>query len=208
MSRTNRKYGLYVAALALTCIAIAAAKKAVKTTDAADRDIRVTPNASPAGTPGAATAPTIFTFDDKKDGIQLQYSSAWVVKPDKDYVLRLDPADGSSERRILFDIPDLPFNPIGFIPMGSVESGYLDDIKKAHSDMHTDSSADHPMGAGVKARLVELSWKQAGVPWKNVCLLVVRKRSVYLLSCRSDEAHWPATRADFDKVMASLKWTK
>jgi hypothetical protein len=123
-------------------------------------------------------------------------------------VLQLVPADASSDRRILFDIPDIPVHIPGMVRIGLVENGYVKDLKESHADAHTESSADRAMGAGVKARLVESSWMQSGQAWKNVALLMIRNDNVYILSCRSDPAHAAATRADFDQVVASFRWTK
>jgi hypothetical protein len=164
------------------------------------------PTSNPA--PSSAPAPATTLFDDKKHNVQFQYTSDWVSKPDKDYVLQLVPADGSGSGQVLFDVPDLPPHLPGMIRLGLIEHGYVGDLKETHKDAHTDSSADHPMQEGAKARLVESSWTQDGKPCKNVALLIMRSDHVYILSCRCDPDHLAATRAEFDKAAASLHWTK
>jgi len=154
------------------------------------------------------TSPALTIFDDTKDGVRLQYTTDWLPKPDPDYVLQLVPADGSTGRRIVFDIPDLPFHIPGMIPLGLVENGYLNDLKEKHTDVQVESSADHAIGRGAKARLVIASWTQDGGPHLNVSLLMVRNDHVYILACGCDPAHLAATRTDFDKVVDSLQWAK
>jgi hypothetical protein len=156
----------------------------------------------------AATSPTPTIFDDKKDGVRLQYTSDWIPRPDPDYVLQLVPADGSIGRRIILDVPDLPFHIPGMVQLGLVENGYLNDLKEKHKDLRVESSADYAIGRGAKARRVISTWTQNGSPHQNVALLIVRTDYVYILACGSDPAHLAATRADFDAVVESLQWTK
>ena len=104
--------------------------------------------------------------------------------------------------------PDLPFHLPGMITLGLIEHGYVSDLKDKYKNVHVDSSADHPMPSGAKARLVESSWTQDGMPHKDVALLILRKDHVYILGCGSDAAHLAATRADFDMLAKSFEWTK
>lgn len=199
--------------LALAC----AAGGAIGCYRAGDTTVASHPNAAtavapapltrPAG-PSSAPSPTTIIFDDKKDGVRLQFTSAWVSRPDPDYVLQLVPADGSTGRRIIFDIPDLPFHIPGMIQPGLVEHGYLSDLKEKHKDLRVESSAACPIGRGAQARLVISSWTQDGGPHHNVALLIIRSDHVFILACGSDPAHLAATRTDFDAVAESLHWTK
>src|SRR5256885_2230274 len=102
VSILSRLIALGVASLA---IGLVGCKKANSPSDVPIRATQGNPASNP--TTGSATAPTAFLFDDKKDGVQFRYTSNWVSKPDKDYVLQLVPADASSDRKILFDVPDL-----------------------------------------------------------------------------------------------------
>ena len=153
-----------------------------------------------------ATAPALVDYQDK--GTHFQYPNNWKPKEDKDYELHLVPANGVSNRNITFDIPDLPPHFDWMIQLGPIESGYVGDLKKKHADLHVDSSADQAVNGGGKARLVQSSWKVDGVTYHDVGLLIMRKGQVYILTCDADANDLTSTRADFDKITASLRWDK
>lgn len=166
---------------------------------------------APAPTPvvlaADAPAPALVDYQDK--GTHFQYPNNWKPKPDKDYELHLVPADGAANRDITFDIPDLPPHFPGMIRIGLIENGYTGDLKKQHKDLHIDSAADFALkDSAAKARLVISSWNQNGTKHDDVGLLIMRKEVVYILSCNADEKDLPAVRADFDKIVSSLRWDK
>lgn len=211
MIGTSRDYLWIILASAYLAAGAAGCNKQGGSTGVGFQSPSTTPATAAASNPAPSSAPaqTTVLYDDKKDGVQFQYTSEWVSKPDKDYVLQLVPAaDPGGDRRILFDVPDLPPHFPGMIQLGLIENGYVGDLKETHKDAHTVSSADHPMQEGAKMRLVESSWTQDGKPYSNVALLMMHKDHVYILSCRSDPAHLAVTRADFDRAAASLHWTK
>ncbi len=155
----------------------------------------------------AAGAATV-TFDDKKDNVHFNYSDDWKPKEDKDYVLRLVPAAGSSDRAITFDVPELPFHIPGMIPLGMVANGYVDDMKKQHADLHVDENVDHPMPGAAKSKLVRSSWKREGKSYSNVAILMIHGDQVFILAAEAEAADLAATREAFDKIAASIQWTK
>ncbi|HET6250241.1 MAG TPA: hypothetical protein VFE47_21300 [Tepidisphaeraceae bacterium] len=173
------------------------------------------PDSSDKSIPGTTTGPTtaaagsasgMVAYQDK--GAHFDYPDTWKPEQDKEYELHLIPASGPANRDITFDIPDLPPHFPGMIRLSLIENGYVKDLKKNHADLHVDNSADHDVPGGGKARLVESSWKENGSPRSDVGFLIMRKEQVYIFSCDASAKDLPATRADFDKIIASLRWDK
>jgi hypothetical protein len=155
-----------------------------------------------------ATAPTVFARP--KLGIQLAYPSGWEARPDKDYELMLRPArsgDGGDTLMSL-DVPDLPFHLPGMIPIGSVRSGYLDDLRKQAGAVTTDDLPPPDVGASA-ARRVRSRWTTAsGEGMEETALLMVHADRVYILRARADAGRAAETRAAFDEVVRSIRWIK
>ncbi|HZK81633.1 MAG TPA: hypothetical protein VFC46_11210 [Humisphaera sp.] len=155
-----------------------------------------------------ATAPAMVTFEDKKDNVRFQYPDTWKTKPDKDDVLMLVPAQGNSDRDITFDVPGLPPHFPGMIRLSLIENGYIKDQKKQHPGIKVVQAADDPRAGGGKARLVELTWQQNGKAYTDLGLLIMRKDVVYIFSADASADELALLRADFDKIVATLTWTK
>ncbi|HWE04478.1 MAG TPA: hypothetical protein VG326_18885 [Tepidisphaeraceae bacterium] len=155
-----------------------------------------------------ATAPTMLTFNDTKGKVRLQYPDSWKSKPDKDDVLLLVPAQGNSDSDITYDVPDLPPHLPGMIRLGLIENGYIKDQKKQHPGIKVVKAVDDSRCGGGRARFVELTWEQNGKTYTDLGLLMMRKDVVYILSADAGAGELAGTRSDFDKIVASLTWTK
>ena len=136
----------------------------------------------------------------------MQYPSNWKPKPSNDDVVLLV-SSASDGRTISLDEPSLPAHLPGLIPIGLVQNGYLDDLKKKHPGLRIEEQVeDDPRGN--KGRLVHASWASDGKTMDEVTLLTVHGDHVYLLSLDTDRAQYAADRAVFDKIAKSLQWTK
>ena len=155
-----------------------------------------------------ATAPAMVTFEDKKDNVRFEYPGTWKTKPDKDDVLMLVAAEGNSDRDITFDVPYLPPHFPGMIRLSLIENGYVKDQKKQHPGIKVVQSADDARAGGGKARLVELTWQQNGKTYTDLGLLIMRNDVVYIFSADASADDLAAMRADFNKIVGSLTWTK
>jgi hypothetical protein len=94
------------------------------------------------------------------------------------------------------------------IPIGSVRSGYLDDLKKQVGPVTTEDLPAPNLGA-TAARLVRSRWKtSSGAGVEETALLMVHGDHVYLLRERAPAAHADETRAAFDEVVRSVRWVK
>src|SRR5579862_2889327 len=107
---------------------------------------------APSTQPSPATAPAVAMVDYADKGCHFKYANIWKPIKDKDYELHLIPAQGPADRNITFDIPDLPPHFPGMITLNRMQSGYVDDLKKKHADLHVDSSNEQPV-PNSKARL-------------------------------------------------------
>jgi len=158
--------------------------------------------------PAPAPSPQVVdqNYENSKAGIKLQYPSNWKPKPSNDDVVLLVPS-ASDSRTISLDEPSLPAHLPGLIPIGLVQNGYLDDLKKKHPGLKIEEQTeDDPRGN--KGRLVHASWAADGKTMDEVTLLAVHGDHVYLLSLDTDRGQYPADRAVFDKIAKSLQWTK
>lgn len=155
-----------------------------------------------------ATKPTVFARP--KLEIQLAYPPGWEARANKDYELFLKPArsGGGGDTLMSLDVPELPFHVPGMIPIGSVRSGYLDDLKKQVGAMTTEDLPAPNLGAS-SARMVRSRWKTpSGEGVEETALLMVHADRVYLLRERASDGHAEETRAAFDEVVRSVRWIK
>ena len=156
----------------------------------------------------AADAPPAGPYRDKKHGVSLTYPASWKTKPDNDYDLRLVPASGNAPSAITFDAPDVPSIPLFGIPMGMVESHYIDDLRSKHPGLTVDGAENYSLAGANKARLVRLSWKREGIEHHSASLLIVHGNDVFILCADSDANDWAAARGDFDKIAGTINWGK
>jgi hypothetical protein len=136
--------------------------------------------------------------------------AGWEGHPSEDYVLLIHPASvaGPGTPTISLDVPDLPFHIPGMIPIGSVRSGYLDDLRKQVGQMTVEDLPPPDVG-GATARLVRSTWHPgADRTVRETALLMVHGDRVYILRGRADEAREGAMRAAFDEVVRSVRWVK
>jgi hypothetical protein len=166
------------------------------------------PSLSPSPqTPAPAPPAAGGTFDRPDLGIKLDWPAGWAKQPSSDFVLLLtrDGTDGAST--LSLDVPDLPPHIPGMIPVGSVRGGYLDDLRKAVGAIKTTDLAPPPLPASAE-KCVRSTWTDAHGEWQETALLIVHADRVYILRGRSKTADEQATRAAFDAVTNSLRWTK
>src|SRR5437762_7543514 len=158
-------------AVIVACLAVACARRATESnaneraTSAGGTDAMVRLDATTAPSNDHAksndTPGGIFTY--APAGIELSWPDGWQQTQKEGYEWTIIPAGekgsekGGAERWIPLDVPTLPFHPPGMIPIGSVESGYLDDLKKQFGklDVMELTPAKIPRA---KARFVRTAW--------------------------------------------------
>ena len=142
-------------------------------------------------------------------GVSLEYPPDWKPIPSSDFLLMLVPVGGSAsnERSISLDVPDLPLHVPGMIPLGSVQSGYLDDLKKQHAGLRVDESTTYAMPS-TKCRRVRSTWVKSGRTYVEQAQLMVHGDRVYILRANDDSTTFPDTFHTYSQVADSLHFTK
>ena len=184
------------------------------------------PPARPAPSSATAPAPTQpsagGTFARPDLGVRLDWPAGWAERHSQDFVLLLVRAPGGGgggdggasgagtsifNASISLDVPRLPPHIPGLIPIGSVRGGYLDDLRKSVGRIRPAELV--PPQVGAAARFVRSTWSDdAGREWQETALLMVHGDRVYILRGRSIRADEEDTRAAFDEIVRSLKWTR
>jgi hypothetical protein len=168
--------------------------------------------ASPTTAPATAptSAPTPFTST--QFGFAVQLPADWaIVKGDPDDAVSLAPQsqanakDLSKVPSLNITVPALPMHIPGMIPVGSVANGYVSDIRKEHPDWHQDERVPVTFPAASARRIIS-TFSQDGATWRDMVLCIVHKDRVFLLVADCPVGDYPATRAAFDEMAASLKW--
>ena len=169
----------------------------------------------------AATQPAI-AYADAKDEFRLVIPAGWKQKPGDEYTLMLVPADGPARtrkdadldgRKMSVDVPGLPPHLPGMITLGPMEWHYVDDEKGRFTDMKVTEKKDLAW-AGAKARRLVMNGHAkkadgtAGAAYTEVTLLEIHNDRVYLVSAEAPDEQYPAVRADFDKLVNSMQWSK
>ncbi len=161
----------------------------------------------PAATQTVQTSQNQPSQNFEANGLKISLPGGWDSKPNqgKDAVLSLV-ASKQPQRKIVLDVPHLPPHIPGLIPMGAVESGYIDDLKKQHQGLKVEETADRAV-ASAKARFVRTSWP-GSPPGAKVTLIIIRGDTIYILAADSDQEGVAATRAAFDQMAGSIAWTR
>lgn len=154
------------------------------------------------------TAPATIEFAGA--GVRFDYPAAWSPVPSDSFVLRLVPAGAidppaASAPSVSLDVPKLPPHIPGFIPIGLVVNGYVDDLKKQYPGV-TVSQPVTTRVARANARRVRSTWDADGTSHAEDALLTVRGDRVYIFRASADAAAIEPARAALDAILASVQW--
>lgn len=156
----------------------------------------------------AAEPPTLADFRSASNGLCFKYPTGWKPGPG-DVVLTLVPVNDATNGNssITVDVPKLPPHIPGFIPLGMVENGFVDDLKKRYSDVRLQQSQPQPIPTAAARRVRATGRDQSGAV--NIdAVIAVRGDHVYIISAETDPAFaGPASQA-MDTMMRTWKWMK
>jgi len=111
------------------------------------------------------------------------------------------------EHFISLDVPELPaFRIPGFLPMAQIRSGYADHLRKQAPGGKTEF-LEAPSVPDAKASLVRTIWPRDNPTHVESALILTHADRVYLIRARSPIEDSLATRAAFDQVVKSLRWS-
>ncbi len=145
-------------------------------------------------------------------GIQFAYPSDWqptkgqtalfaVTAPRQDFSSPVAPS-------LNLDVPKLPWHIPGFISVGMVVSGYIDDLKKNQIHDAVVEEQHRVSVCGESARQVTCTGHVDGRPSTDVAIVCVHADRVYIFSADSDPAGCDCARKALEAAVASAKWTK
>ncbi len=153
----------------------------------------------------AATVPQ--TFDSTTAGIRFAYPADWTTRPATGstvFKAASPPAAGGSAVLTL-DVPTLPAHIPGFLPIGLIVNGYIDDVKKRLPDA-SGTPRDVTIPDATARRVTLTGHDAAGRASTDDALLVVHADRVYILSADADPAGRPAATAALDAAIGSIRW--
>jgi hypothetical protein len=134
-------------------------------------------------------------------GVRVGWPGGWEREGSADYVVMLRGPGGAG---ISLDVPELPAHVPGWIPLGMVVNGYLDDLKKQVGKVE-ERELPKPGGAlGDKVRMVRSVWDGM----QETAVVVVHGDRVYILRGRSDLAHERVTREAMQEMIGSWRWVE
>lgn len=156
--------------------------------------------------PAIVIDPANPTFQSQPHHVRFSYPPSWHPVAD-DTVLTLIPAGETSigKHVLVVQQPALPFHIPGWIPLPSVESGFVDDLKKRYKQLTVAESTDHPL-AGYDGRQVVAKGLRDGQPVVVMALLCVHGDAVYLVVATTDSDGEKSAREAFDRVVSSFRW--
>jgi hypothetical protein len=140
--------------------------------------------------------------------VVLSYPERWREVSSGDYTLRLVPHDAAddSDVSVSVEIPKLPPHIPGLIPLGSVASGYVDDMKQQHAGVEIAPPAATKV-AGANARRVVSTWKAAdGKALSEDAVLTVKGDRVFIFRANADESNRDRATQVLDELLDSVQW--
>jgi hypothetical protein len=141
-------------------------------------------------------------------GVTLSYPENWREVSSGDFALRLVPHDAAddSDVSVSVEIPKLPPHIPGLIPLGSVASGYVDDMKQQHAGVEIAPTAAAKV-AGANARRVMSTWKAAdGKALSEDAVLTVKGDRVFIFRANADEPNRERASTALDELLESVRW--
>ena len=171
--KTEGLIGLFV--VANLCCGTGCRRPAPTTVGGASTSLNAAPTEPqlPRSTTNPTTLPALMTFGGAKQGITIEYPGSWTSRPNPDFELMIIPPGAVPSRYISLDVPELPMHIPGLIPIGSVQSGYVDDVKKQFGNVQV-TQITAPSMAKSSVRMVRCTGQQGGREIVDIALLAVR----------------------------------
>jgi hypothetical protein len=157
---------------------------------------------------GPALAGSTALFQDRSSGFSLRYPAGWSMRQDPDNVFTADARAGDENGpELAVAVPKLPPHIPGMIPLGAVESGYLDDLKKRLSNVQVQQqpTARLPVPSNHARRFDATGNDKAGER-KLAVLVLLKGDRLYILTAEAPAPEFARARAAFDQAVASWQW--
>jgi hypothetical protein len=165
-----------------------------------------------AAAPGKTAAQTPAQLNTRQftaptHGFAVSVPADWGQTDDAQSVLALKSAKTSAQLSIA--VPHLPPHIPGIIPLGGVQGGYVDDLKKHWTDVKLIDSADTQIaGANARRFTVAASGQRGRGPHRFDVIAITREDKLYILTAEADEKDADEAKRALDAAAESWKWTK
>jgi hypothetical protein len=160
-----------------------------------------------AATAPAATADTML-FEDRAHGFSIRYPSTWTLRQDPENVFTADArANDESGPELSIAVPKLPAHVPGMVPLGAVQSGYVDDLRKRLRDVRSEQEETGRIAIpGANLRKFAAAGKDDKGERKLDVLIVYRDDRLYIITAEAPAAEAAKAQAAFDQAVASWRW--
>ena len=200
-----------VAVLLLLLTACAATGCRARTAAAAHRKPATKPVAALATAPAAtkvAAAQETTLFEDRPHGFSIRYPAGWTLRNDPENVFTADArANDETGPELSIAVPKLPAHVPGMVPLGSVQSGYVDDLRKRLRDVRTEQEDTGGIAiSGAHLRKFSATGRDDKGARKLDVLIVYRNDRLYIVTAEAPAAEAEKSQAAFDQAVASWKW--
>jgi len=153
----------------------------------------------------AAQAPmNSRVFDDKDHGFSTSVPAEWKEQKDEQSVLAVA---GPNGEELAIAVPKLPPHIPGMIPLGAVESGYVDDVRKRLKDVTEGESCDVKV-AGANARRFEVTGKDDHGERTLLVYAIAKGDHLYIITGESPADRYDTVKSATENAAATWKWTK
>ena len=164
---------------------------------------------STAATTAAAAVGETKLFEDRAHGFSIRYPAGWTLRNDPENVFTADarPNDETGPE-LSVAVPKLPAHVPGMVPLGAVQSGYVDDLRKRLRDVRTEQ--EETGGIAIPAahlRKFSATGKDDKGERKLEVLIVYRNDRLYIVTAEAPAAEAAKSQAAFDQAVASWNWT-
>jgi hypothetical protein len=163
---------------------------------------------------GKTAKPGTHLYENRDANFRVAYPAVWTSRTDPRNVLTVGPAvssDGEQEltAELGIAVPKLPFHLPGIVPLGEVEKGYVEDLKKQYSGVKTAKSADVKFPDAAARRFVVTATSKAGPRTFDV-LAVYRASTdkLYVVTSGAPTADAQTATAVMEQVVSSWQWIK
>ena len=148
-------------------------------------------------------APPPGQFVSPNDRFSVNYAADWQRRENSENVLTVHAPTGSAELSIA--VPNLPPHIPGLIPLGPVQNGYVDDLKKNWKSAVVENSVKTKI-AGANARRFTVTARRDKTVHKLAVVAITRGDKLYIMTAEADDADFPEAQKAFDLAAQSWSW--
>lgn len=163
----------------------------------------VTASSFPATSRSASTS-----FTHSATGLTMRYPTEWVRRTSKEYALWITSENSASPgMTISLEVPELPPHLPGWIPIGLVQKGYLDDMRESHPEVKVATLSTESVD-GATARFLRSDWGAGNETQTEFAWLLVHADHVLILRGISSAGQAENVRRQLEEMVRTIRWSK